>query len=542
MVLTSIKFYTEGKILIVEVDLINQVNSFIFTYLVLLDWISLLFISVVALISSVVMLYRFSYISIDVNKNRFYILVFIFVLSMFLIVMSPQMLSILLGWDGLGLVSYCLVIYYRNYKSQNAGIVTFLSNRIGDLGIIITIRWLINYGSINLINMQYIYSYNSVYLFCIVIIAAITKRAQIPFSAWLPAAIAAPTPVSSLVHSSTLVTAGVYLLIRFNYLIKINYYLLIFSCLTIIISGIRALFENDIKKVIALSTLRQLGVIIFALSIGIKELAFFHLLRHALFKSLLFLCAGFYIHSNFDWQDIRRFNMLHKNFPSVRIYFRIASLALRGFPFLSGFYSKDAVIEVFLINNQNLLVFLILIIATCLTLVYRIRLIYLTFFIKITLTPPFLSSFEDFIIIAPILILFMLSIIGGRLISWIYFPWVFISLRKLVKLIVLTLLTLVFILRRMFKKILIFFSNKIIFFISLIWLIPIMTLNMIIFYIHKRINYIKLMDQGWLELIGGQGVYTLFSRYSNKIDLTHLANMKNLLFVILLIIIFFLII
>jgi NADH-ubiquinone oxidoreductase chain 5 len=137
-------------------------------------------------------------------------------------------------------------------------------------------------------------------VFTLIVFAAITKRAQVPFSAWLPAAIAAPTPVSSLVHSSTLVTAGVYLLIRFNFFLSFNYFLLVTSVITITLRGIGAFFEIDLKKVIALSTLRQLGVMIIIISLGIKELGFFHLLTHALFKSLLFLCAGFYIHSKLD--------------------------------------------------------------------------------------------------------------------------------------------------------------------------------------------------------------------------------------------------
>jgi NADH-ubiquinone oxidoreductase chain 5 len=136
-----------------------------------------------------------------------------------------------------------------------------------------------------LFTCQFIFCEKFSYLCLAIVLAAMTKRAQIPFSAWLPAAMAAPTPVSSLVHSSTLVTAGVYLLIRFNFLIKLNYYLLIFSLLTMLMSGLRALFETDMKKVIALSTLSQLGVMMFSLSVGIKELAFFHLMTHALFKS-----------------------------------------------------------------------------------------------------------------------------------------------------------------------------------------------------------------------------------------------------------------
>jgi len=207
------------------------------------------------LISRLVILYRKEYINEDKFINRFVILVLIFVFSIILLIIRPNLISILLGWDGLGLISYCLVIYFQNVKSYNAGILTALSNRIGDVALLIAIAWILNYGGWNYI--FYVDYIKNDFLIKIiggfVILAAITKRAQIPFSSWLPAAIAAPTPVSALVHSSTLVTAGIYLLIRFNYLLldnKLSQFLLLISGLTIFISGLGANFEFDLKKLL----------------------------------------------------------------------------------------------------------------------------------------------------------------------------------------------------------------------------------------------------------------------------------------------------
>lgn len=212
-----------------------------------------------------------------------------------------------------------------------------------------------------------------------VIIAALTKRAQIPFSSWLPAAIAAPTPVSALVHSSTLVTAGVYLLIRFNLLINFylfNKFLLVLGRLTMFMSGLRANFEIDLKKIIALSTLRQLGLMIRILSIGYYKLAFFHLLTHALFKSLLFLCAGGFIHNLINFQDIRLSGGFNNQIILSLAYFNISRLALCGMPFLAGFYSKDLILEILLIRQVNIYIFLIFFFSTGLTVRYSFRLIF----------------------------------------------------------------------------------------------------------------------------------------------------------------------
>ena len=347
---------------------------------ILLDWISLLFIIFVSLISSVVIFYRKRYMSSERNLSRFIILVLLFVFSMILLIISPNIIRIFLGWDGLGLVSYCLVIYYQNVKSYNAGILTALSNRIGDVCILISISWIINYGSWNYIfYLNFMSNDFSIKIVGIIIIlAAITKRAQIPFRSWLPAAIAAPTPVSALVHSSTLVTAGIYLLIRFNnllldlFILKI---LLLLSGLTIFIAGITANYEFDLKKIIALSTLRQLGLIIRILRIGLPDLAFFHLLTHAIFKALLFICAGVVIHIINNIQDIRYMGGIRYYLPFTSLCLNISNMALCGIPFLAGFYSKDIILELVSLRYLNIFIFFLYYISTGLTIYYRFRLI-----------------------------------------------------------------------------------------------------------------------------------------------------------------------
>lgn len=186
------------------------------------------------------------------------------------------------------------------------------------------------------------------FLLIIVILASITKRAQIPFSAWLPAAIAAPTPVRALVHSSTLVTAGVYLLIRFNPLLiqyEIHKILFLVGALTTLMASVRANFETDLKKIVALSTLSQLGIIVFTLSLGFARLAFFHLLTHAIFKALLFICRGKVIHESGETQDSRAIGGLAVRLPYTSMCMNLSNLALCGFPFMAGFYSKDLLVE-----------------------------------------------------------------------------------------------------------------------------------------------------------------------------------------------------
>jgi NADH-ubiquinone oxidoreductase chain 5 len=227
---------------------------------------------------------------------------------------------------------------------------------------------------------------------------------------------AAPTPVSALVHSSTLVTAGVYLLIRFNEILGVNYFLFFVSVLTIFMSGLGANFEIDLKKIIALSTLRQLGVIIISLSLGMVELAYFHLFTHALFKSLLFLCVGVYIHGSLDVQDIRYLGGVRLRAPLSSLYFIGCSLALCGFPFISGFYSKDLILESFFGLDINIFMFLIIGLATFFTITYRIRLFYFMV-IKPYGGGVHLFSIESLIIFLPISLIFLLAVTRGSLVG-----------------------------------------------------------------------------------------------------------------------------
>lgn len=436
-------------------------------------------------------------------------------------------MRILLGWDGLGLVSYVLVIYYQNEKSANAGILTALSNRIGDVAILLSIGLLASRGGWNF----YFYTdlineiEGSGALGVLVVLAAITKRAQIPFSAWLPAAIAAPTPVSALVHSSTLVTAGVYLLVRFSAAIEgslVQTTLLLLSSLTIFIAGLGANFEYDLKKIIALSTLRQLGVIMRILSLGYPNLAFFHLLRHALFKALLFICAGAVIHNIKDYQDIRAMGSLVVLIPLTTFCINLANLALCGSPFLAGFYSKDLILEIAFMSPINLVIFILYCLATGLTVCYTFRLVYYTLSGDFNLHRLYSIRDESYLITTPILFLAGGAVFGGALLRWLIFPspniicisLFFKTLALRVRVLggaVGYILNFIIVNYKLIS--LVNYSSRR--FVGSIWFIPLLsTYPVRIMTLNIGDYYIKVADYGWSEYYGGQGVYKKIVRYS----------------------------
>nr|ALO76308.1 NADH deshydrogenase subunit 5 [Rhagium mordax] len=513
----SIYFLIQDFNLIIELNLLT-LNSLSVIMTILLDWMSLLFMSFVLFISSMVIYYSQEYMFGDENLNRFIYLVIMFVLSMMLLIISPNLISILLGWDGLGLVSYCLVIYYQNVKSFNAGMLTALSNRIGDVALLMSIAWMMNYGSWNFIFYLDLMKddFSMKLISYMVVLAAMTKSAQIPFSSWLPAAMAAPTPVSSLVHSSTLVTAGVYLLIRFNFCFSSNLMLilLLISSLTMFMSGLGANFEFDLKKIIALSTLSQLGLMMSILALGEYKLAFFHLLTHALFKALLFMCAGNIIHNLNNCQDIRFMGKLNKHMPLTCTFFNISNFSLCGLPFLSGFYSKDLVVEIMSMQFLNIFIYLIFYISVGLTVCYSFRLVYYTLTGNFNFISLSSLSESSMLMLKSMMGLIIFVVIMGSMLMWLMFPSpYFICLSLPMKMMALIMVIFgVWFGYELAKFKFNYFSKSLnnlilVAFLGSMWNMPIISTLGVNFYpIMMGELYIKKFDQGWFEYYGGQNL------------------------------------
>nr|YP_009092109.1 NADH dehydrogenase subunit 5 [Anthocharis bambusarum]AGG40677.1 NADH dehydrogenase subunit 5 [Anthocharis bambusarum] len=531
-----------NMILFLEWEIISF-NSMNIVFSLLLDWMSLLFMMFVSLISSSVIFYSKSYMSSELNLNRFIILVLMFVFSMMLLILSPNMISIFLGWDGLGLVSYALVIYYQNMKSYNAGMLTVLSNRIGDVMLLMVIAWMMNYGSWNYI--FYLELMNNDYCMKIIslmiILGAMTKSAQIPFSAWLPAAMAAPTPVSALVHSSTLVTAGVYLLIRFNNLLLNTEFLkmlMLISGMTMFMAGISANYEFDLKKIIALSTLSQLGLMMSILSMGFSDLAFFRLLTHAMFKALLFMCAGMIIHMMNNNQDIRFMGGLSMYIPLTSLCMNISNLALCGIPFLAGFYSKDLILEMVSMSNLNLMIFYLYYISTGLTMFYSIRLVMYLMINDFNLMSIYNLFDEDYIMLKSMLMMLFMSVISGSFLSWMMFNYPYmIYLPFNLKMMVIYVILLGGLLGYSVSMMNLISLNKFIMsynlssFLSLMWFMPsLFTYGLSYKFLKLGQNLVKKIDMGWSEFYSGQGLYKIIKNYSIILNNFQMNNFKIYLY------------
>nr|AVE15542.1 NADH dehydrogenase subunit 5 [Mantidae JZ-2017] len=540
MFIYSFYFILNDLIYFIEWEIIS-LNSSSIVVTILFDWMSLLFMSFVLLISSLVILYSENYMEGDLTLNRFIFLVLMFVLSMMFMIISPNLISILLGWDGLGLVSYCLVIYYQNSKSYNAGMLTVMSNRFGDVALLMAIAWMVNFGSWNFIFYLdcFIYKYEMWLISFLVILASMTKSAQIPFSAWLPAAMAAPTPVSALVHSSTLVTAGVYLLIRFSKAFPswLMMFLLVISVLTMFMSGLGANFEFDLKKIIALSTLSQLGLMMSILSLGFSDLAFFHLLTHALFKALLFMCAGMVIHNVSNFQDIRYMGNLSIFMPLTSSCFMVSNFALCGMPFLAGFYSKDLILEMVSLSNLNMFMYMLYFVSTGLTVCYSFRLFYYVLWGDFNLIPLFKLSEENWLMIWGMVSLMIFAVFGGSMLNWLIFltPY-FIILPFFMKIMpILVSIIGIWLGSVLFKYSLnnsfcMFKYYKFFEFSGSMWFMPLIFTKGLIFNpLYLGFNTYKYFDMGWSEYFGAQNLYLFLMKISNLNQWFQMNDLKSYL-------------
>ncbi len=424
-----------------NLDVLTWINSGTFNvnWSIKIDALSSVMLVVVTLVSSIVHIYSIGYMSHDPHKQRFMSYLSLFTFSMLMLVTSDNFLQLFFGWEGVGLCSYFLIGFWFKKESANAAAIkAFVVNRVGDFGFALGI-FLIFYlfGTVNYTEVFELIpqslekelsflgiNFNAINLVCILLfIGAMGKSAQIFLHTWLPDAMEGPTPVSALIHAATMVTAGVFLVVRCSPIYE--YSPLALNIITIVgmstafFAATVALAQDDIKKIIAYSTCSQLGYMFFAAGVGAYNVAMFHLFTHAFFKALLFLGSGSVIHSFKDEQNINLMGGVWKKIPYTWVLMIIGTLALTGFPFLSGFYSKDAIIEFAYLRGNTAGYFAagIGIFTALLTSIYSWRLLFKTFHGNYNNKKLNISSMHEspMVMIIPLIILAIGAIFSGFL-------------------------------------------------------------------------------------------------------------------------------
>jgi NADH-ubiquinone oxidoreductase chain 5 len=360
--------------------------------------------AMVTFISFLVHLYSTSYMSHDPHQTRFIAYLSLFTFSMLMLITADNFIQLFFGWEAVGLCSYLLInFWFTRLQANTAAIKAMLVNRVGDLGLALGIFLIflvfksVDYSIVFSLVPYYssktitflTFEFNLLTLInLLLVIGVMGKSAQLGLHVWLPDAMEGPTPVSALIHAATMVTAGIFLLVRCSFLYERSSFALFFvtilGCLTAFFASVTGVFQNDLKKVIAYSTCSQLGYMVFSCGLSNYTISMFHLINHAYFKALLFLSAGAIIHALADEQDMRKMGGLVQTLPFNYVVFLIGSLALIGFPFLTGFYSKDAIIETAFSNFSfsGLFAFWLGIISAGFTSFYSSRLLYFTFISK----------------------------------------------------------------------------------------------------------------------------------------------------------------
>lgn len=403
-----------------------QISNFKVDFGFQLDQLSLLWLLFVTGIGSLIHLYSISYMHDDENMHKFFAYLNLFIFFMITLVIGSNLLVMFIGWEGVGLCSYLLIgFWYKNQEYNDAAKKAFIMNRIGDLGLLIGIFILgslfstVDYTSLK----AAITTGSNVDMYWLTVagfalfIGACGKSAQIPLYTWLPDAMAGPTPVSALIHAATMVTAGIFMITRLNFLFDltpdVQNVIAIVGAVTALVAATIGLLQNDIKKVLAYSTVSQLGLMFLALGLGAYEVAVFHVITHAFFKACLFLGSGSVIHALHGEQDMRNMGGLRKAMPITFITMLIASLAISGVPLFSGFFSKDEILLVAF--HHNIPLWVVASIASIMTAFYMFRLMFLTFFQEFRGTAEQKHHLHESpaLITIPLIILAILATVGG---------------------------------------------------------------------------------------------------------------------------------
>jgi NADH-ubiquinone oxidoreductase chain 5 len=417
--------------IMVRIELFNWIDSELINILwgFNFDSLTISMLLPVLIISLLVHVYSIGYMSHDPHNQRFFSYLSLFTFMMIILVTANNLLIMFIGWEGVGICSYLLVsFWFTRIAANQSSISAFLTNRVGDcfltIGMFIIIWSMGNADYSTIFSMAPYINENIIILIGIcLLIGAMAKSSQIGLHVWLPMAMEGPTPVSALIHAATMVTAGVYLLMRISPLLEYSSTVLLIclwlGAITSVFSSLIGLFQQDIKKVIAYSTMSQLGMMVLAIGLSNYNLALFHLINHAFYKGLLFLAAGSVIHAVGDNQDFRKYGGLKQFLPLTYSVMLIASLSLIAFPFMTGFYSKDFILESSYgqFYLSSIIVYFIAMIAAIFTTLYSMKVLYLTF-----LTNPngSLNNYKkahegDIFMNLPLIILALFSIFFGYL-------------------------------------------------------------------------------------------------------------------------------
>lgn len=400
-------------------------GGLVINYSFFVDPLSIVMVLVVTGVGFIIHVYSIGYMHGDKSFAKFFSFMNLFIFAMLNLVLADNFLLVFLGWEGVGLCSYLLIgFWYEKKFTGDAAKKAFIVNRIGDFGFLIAMFLIfVNFKTLEIstflsnISGMYLYSPLLLAIALLFFLGATGKSAQIPLFVWLPDAMAGPTPVSALIHAATMVTAGVYLIARCSVLYALSpvatNVILMIGILTALVSATIALKQNDIKKILAYSTISQLGFMFIALGTGTYWLAIFHLVTHAFFKALLFLGSGSVIHGMHEEQDITKMGGLKTKMKTTYLTFFIGSLAISGIPPLSGFFSKDEILwKTF--ENTGLIYYIIVLFTAALTAFYMFRLIGLTFFGKPRYDESHLTPHESpKSMTIPLIVLAVLSVIGG---------------------------------------------------------------------------------------------------------------------------------